>query len=163
MMRQGIDLWLASWSVLSSTWKVTEPAWAMATVGNRAGVLEYVEIGERLVRETEERLGVPELLRLRAWLARDAHDVEAAAALLHQSIEVARKQGARYFELLAALDLVDLSTGTSEAANALSELQRVYSGFTEGFDFPVLKNARKILEARGARLPVLAPVNPLPG
>lgn len=90
-MRQGIDLWLASWSVLSSTWKVTEPAWAMATVGNRAGVLEYVEIGERLVRETEERLGAPELLRLRAWLARDSHDLEAAAALLYQSIEVARK------------------------------------------------------------------------
>jgi hypothetical protein len=45
----------------------------------------------------------------------------------------------------------------------LAELHRVYSGFTEGFDFPVLIGARKTLQAKGVDLPTRAPARPAAG
>jgi len=163
LMRSGVDLWLESSSVMTATLMITTPASAMASVGDVQAVQEYLDIGDRLMRETEERIGQAELLRLRAWVCRKQGDAVAARSALESALSVARQQGARYFELRAALDLIKLTDGKAHEAAAVAELHRVYSGFTEGFDFPVLKNARKILEAGGARLPILATVNPLPG
>lgn len=163
LMRSGVDLWLENSSVMTATLMITTPASAMASVGDVEAVQEYLDIGDRLMRETEERIGQAELLRLRSWVCRKQGDPAGAKTALENALAVARHQGAHYFALRAALDFVKLTDGTEHEAAAVAELQSVYSGFTEGFDFPVLKNARKILEARGARLPVLTTVNPLPG
>ena len=68
---------------------------------------------------------------------------------LSEALAVARQQGALYYELLAAMDLVKLQERTEHEAAAVAELRRTYDGFTEGFQFPVLISARRLLAAHG--------------
>lgn len=63
---------------------------------------------------------------------------------------LSESQGSKLFGLRCAIDLLEICNGGEQEGFALAELQRVYSGFTEGFDFPVMKSARKILESRRA-------------
>ena len=89
-----------------------------------------------------------ELHRLRAeiLLDMDGNAVEEAEALFHQSLEIARRQEAKTFELRAATSLARLwqRQGKRDAAQAL--LAPLYAWFTEGFDTLDLKDAKTLLE-----------------
>ena len=89
-----------------------------------------------------------ELHRLRAeiLLEMDGNAVEEAEALFHQSLEIARRQEAKTFELRAATSLARLwrRQGKRDAAHAL--LAPLYAWFTEGFDTRDLKDAKTLLE-----------------
>jgi predicted ATPase len=89
-----------------------------------------------------------ELHRLRAeiLLDMDGNAVEEAEALFHQSLEIARRQEAKTFELRAATSLARLwqRQGKRDAAQAL--LAPLYAWFTEGFDTRDLKDAKTLLE-----------------
>jgi predicted ATPase len=87
--------------------------------------------------ETHRRRG--ELLRA---LGREA---EAETAWL-RAIEVARSQGARTFELRAALDLGRLWHDRSRGEEAHALLAPLYAQFTEGFDTVDLKEAKALLD-----------------
>jgi tetratricopeptide (TPR) repeat protein len=154
LMRSGVDLWLEHSSVMTATLMITTPASAMAAVGDVRAVQEYLEMGEQLMRDTEERIGQAELLRLRAWVCRHTGDLIGAQKALEDALTVAERQGARYFALRAAIDLVKQSDGDQHEAAALADLKRVYTGFTEGFGFPVLVGARRLLESRGVLIPL---------
>jgi tetratricopeptide (TPR) repeat protein len=153
LMRSGVDLWLEASSVLTATLMVTGPASAMAAVGDVQEVQHYLDIGERLMRTTEERLGLAENLRLRSWVLSQSGDNAGARAVLGEALAVSRRQGTRLFELRSALDLVKLNQGTEYDTASVVELKRAVEGFSEGFDFPVLVGARRVLEARGVTLP----------
>jgi tetratricopeptide (TPR) repeat protein len=150
LMKRGIEQWLATCSVLTATLLVTGPAWAMASTGDLQGVQEYLEIGERLLRETEERTGQAELLRVRAWILSAQGDHDGARTALHDALNVAERQGALLFALRAALDLVKLDLHSNHRPVALAELRRVYSSFEQGFGFPILQEAKRILEENTA-------------
>ena len=89
-----------------------------------------------------------ELHRLRAeiLLDMDGNAVEEAEALFHQSLQIARRQEAKAFELRAATSLARLwrRQGKRDAAHAL--LAPLYAWFTEGFDTADLKDAKALLE-----------------
>jgi predicted ATPase len=89
-----------------------------------------------------------ELHRLRAeiLLEMDGNAVEEAEALFGQSLEIARRQEAKTFELRAATSLARLwqRQGKRDAARAL--LAPLYAWFTEGFDTRDLKDAQALLE-----------------
>src|SRR5439155_24909285 len=88
-----------------------------------------------------------ELHRLRAEILLDTNGnaVEEAEALFGQSLEIARRQEAKSFELRAATSLARLwqRQGKRDAARAL--LAPVYAWFTEGFDTRDLKDAKALL------------------
>jgi predicted ATPase len=88
-----------------------------------------------------------ELHRLRAeiLLDRDSNAVEEAEALLGQSLEIARRQEAKTFELRAATSLARLwqRQGKRDAARDL--LAPVYEWFTEGFETRDLIEAKALL------------------
>ena len=88
-----------------------------------------------------------ELHRLRAeiLLDMDGNAVEEAEALFGQSLEIARRQEAKTFELRAATSLARLwqRQGKRDAARDL--LAPVYAWFTEGFDTRDLKDAKALL------------------
>jgi predicted ATPase len=92
-----------------------------------------------------------ELHRLRAEILpdTDSNAVEEAEALFSQSLEIARRQEAKAFELRAATSLARLSQrqGKRDAARAL--LAPLYLWFTEGFDTRDLKDAKTLLEELG--------------
>jgi class 3 adenylate cyclase/tetratricopeptide (TPR) repeat protein len=149
MMRSGFELWLKSSATLAATVLVTSVARAMASVGDLQSVMDYLDIGERLMRDGQERLGHAEILRLRGWARREAGDTAGAKTALSEALAVARQQGARFYELFAAMDLVKLQERTEHEASAVAELRRTYESFTEGFQFPVLISARRLLAAHG--------------
>jgi predicted ATPase len=86
---------------------------------------------------------------------------------LRTALEVARTQGARTWELRAAVSLARLWTALAEGPKARDLLAPIHAWFAEGFDAPDLKEATALLEelASASRLGVrprrrpAAPVN----
>ncbi|HXQ24104.1 MAG TPA: hypothetical protein VN812_20650 [Candidatus Acidoferrales bacterium] len=85
-------------------------------------------------------------MRAEILLDMDGNAVGEAEALFHQSLEIARRQEAKTFELRAATSLARLwqRQGKRDAARAL--LAPLYAWFTEGFDTRDLKDAKALLE-----------------
>ena len=68
---------------------------------------------------------------------------------MHRALEVARRQGARSWELRAAVSLARLWQAQGRSGNALPMLAEIYGWFTEGFDTPDLVEAKALLEEMG--------------
>jgi predicted ATPase len=64
----------------------------------------------------------------------------------HKSIEVARDQNAKWWELRSTVSLCRLWQRQGKAAEAKQALAAIYNWFTEGFDTPDLKDAQALLE-----------------
>jgi predicted ATPase/DNA-binding winged helix-turn-helix (wHTH) protein len=62
-----------------------------------------------------------------------------------RSLELSRRQGARSWELRAAMDLAKLLTARGQPKNALSLLQPIFGWFKEGLDAPDLLSAKRLL------------------
>jgi predicted ATPase len=79
-------------------------------------------------------------------LLRAGHDPAAAECCFCQAIDVAQRQSAKFWELRAAISLARLwrEQGKRDAAPDL--LAPVYGWFAEGFDTPVLKEAKTLLD-----------------
>ena len=86
-------------------------------------------------------------VRAEILLDKDRDAVEEAEALFGQSLEIARGQEAKMFELRAATSLARLwqRQGKRDAARAL--LAPLYAWFTEGFDTRDLIAAKALLDA----------------
>ena len=65
---------------------------------------------------------------------------------LQAAIQVARQRDARCWELRAATKLARLWRDQGKRAEARGLLTLVYSWFTEGFDTPVLQDAKALLD-----------------
>ena len=119
---------------------------ALGRAGNPAQGLAAVD--EALARSTrnEENWYRPELLRVKGELillrAGEAAAAEAGG-LLHQSLELARRQETASWELRTAISLVRLPHGNRQANSDL--LKAVYRKFTEGHTSSELVLARQLL------------------
>jgi tetratricopeptide (TPR) repeat protein len=69
-----------------------------------------------------------------------------AETCFRRAIEVARKQKARSLELRAAIRLARLWQTMGKAREASHMLKTIYGWFTEGFDTPDLKEAKRLLD-----------------
>jgi predicted ATPase len=140
----------------------------LAGIGSGLGAPQFLSMlaeGLREVARHEDALGAlalglasaeqqgehwydAELHRLRGeiLLDMDGNAVEEAGALFNQSLEIARRQEAKTFELRAATSMARLwqRQGKRDAARAL--LAPLYAWFTEGFDTRDLQDAQALLE-----------------
>ncbi len=71
-------------------------------------------------------------------------DVEAC---FHTALEIARRQGAKSYELRAAMSLTRLWQQQGKRAEAHELLVPIYGWFTEGFDTADLQEAKALLDA----------------
>ena len=78
-------------------------------------------------------------------LKRPDRDPVGAEGYLRRAIEIARTQGARWWELRATVSLARLLRDTNRRDEARSMLAEIYNWFTEGFDLPDLKEAKALL------------------
>ena len=77
---------------------------------------------------------------------------DQAAATLRKAIAVARKQGAKSWELRAATTLARLLVSQGNQVEALAVLTPIHDWFTEGRDTKDLNEAAQLLaELRGAK------------
>ena len=70
----------------------------------------------------------------------------AAEASLHQAIAVARRQSAKLWELRASTSLARLWRDQGKRTEARDLLAPIYGWLTEGFNTPVLQDAKALLD-----------------
>jgi predicted ATPase len=121
---------------------------SLRKAGRHDDALGALALGVARAEQQGQHYYDAELHRLRAeiLLDMDGNAVEEAETLFHQSLEIARRQEAKTFELRAATSLARLwrRQGKRDAAHAL--LAPLYAWFTEGFDTRDLKHAKALLE-----------------
>jgi predicted ATPase len=117
-------------------------------VGRHDDALGTVELGLAQAEQQAQHFYDAELYRLRAEIVldMDGNAVDEAEALFGQSLEIARRQQAKLFELRAATSLTRLWQRQGKRAEARDLLAPVYAWFTEGFDTRDLQDAKALLE-----------------
>src|SRR6185436_11737895 len=146
-LRQGIDQNLATGAKVGRSWFLVMLA-ELYTMNRQWDLgIEAVEQALSHVEETEERYYEAEAYRLKGELisARDGLAANAVAeACFRRAIEVAAGQQAKAWELRASTSLARLWHKSDRSADARHLLSGIYEWFTEGFDVPDLRKARKV-------------------
>jgi len=111
----------------------------------REGLNRLAEAAKE-IETTHERWAQAEIHRLQGalFLSMDNH-IEAEESYRH-AIAVAQEQNAKFWELRAALALARLWRDQGKRSEARDLLAPVYGWFTEGFDTPVLQDAKALLD-----------------
>jgi predicted ATPase len=97
----------------------------------------------------EERLFYAEILRLNGWMLSLGGDFTGAERNFLASLDWARRQQAKSWELRTATSLARLWQSQGRHQDAYMSLAPVYGWFTEGFDTKDLQDARSLLAALG--------------
>jgi len=119
---------------------------ALLRAGRHDEALSLVERTLGAVPGQQDRNHWSELYRLKGDLLRLAGAPPAAVEEpLQRSLEIARQQAARSFELRSAMSLARLRADQGSREEARRLLAAVYDGFTEGLDTPDLVAARELL------------------
>jgi len=122
----------------------------LAGLGRAADALAAVEQAVAAADRGGERWYLAELMRIKAacLLEQDGERHEtAAAACFAAALDVARQQGALFWELRAAIGLSRLRLRQDRPSDARAVLAPVYARFTEGFETSDLRSARELLGA----------------
>jgi predicted ATPase len=122
--------------------------------------LAWIDQGLAIADETGEHFTDPYLHRLcgEILLKRDFADLARAEEAFETSIAIAKQQGARSYELLAALSLAKLYQSTSRAAKACAILAPVLDGLSPTPEMPEIEEAQALfkLSAHGGEGPTAA-------
>src|SRR5215469_12610828 len=107
--------------------------------------LEQIDEVARQIETTQERGTEADMHRVRGELLTAVGDAVAAETRLCKAISVARRQNAKVWELPAANSLARLWRDQGKRHEARDLLAPIYGWFTEGFDTPVLQDAKALL------------------
>jgi predicted ATPase len=148
MLEEGLSAWRATGARLWLPIFLALKAQAQANAGHSEAALQTIEQAIAVSNDTRERWAIAEVLRLKAdlLLAIGRAKPDAIEALLVDSLEIARGQKARSWELRTACDLARLWQGQGRRGDAISLLQASYDQFTEGFETPDLASAKMLLD-----------------
>ena len=119
-----------------------------AMTGGYDRALMQIDQGLAMADETEEHFTDPYLHRLRGeyLLKREPGNSTPAEEAFQTSIAVAKQQGARSYELLAALSLAKLYQSTGRTAEACAILTPALDGFSPTAEMREINDARALLE-----------------
>ena len=115
--------------------------------GRSPAALARIDETLALVERNGDHLYMPEVLRTKGNILAGAvfDDAEAAEACYLSSLDCARRQSAKAWELRTATSLADLRVRQGRAKEAAELLSAVYSGFSEGFGSKDLQVAKALL------------------
>ena len=99
-----------------------------------------------IVEVTQERWAEAEMHRLRGTLLLSMHERAAAEDSFRLALTVAQQQSAKFWELRGAISLARLWRDQVKRTEARDLLAPIYGWFTEGFDTPVLQDAKAFLD-----------------
>jgi predicted ATPase len=153
LMRGGLDAQLATGASLFRPLFLYFLAEACETAGRFEEGLGAVAEAIAIMEKTGERYYEAELHRLKGDLALERSGVEPepgvqreAEECFRRSIEIARQQGARSFELRAATSLSRLWKQQGKKAEARQALTEIYGWFSESFETKDLIDAKVLIE-----------------
>ncbi|MGC2340033.1 MAG: hypothetical protein WA453_00305 [Methyloceanibacter sp.] len=99
-----------------------------------------------IAEKSHERCYEPELHRLRGELALDeGQSPDAVEAHFQRSIEIAKKQKSKAWELRSTMSLARLHQGQRRRGEAYERLSETFAKFTEGFETTDLQAAKSLL------------------
>ncbi|MGE4093235.1 MAG: AAA family ATPase [Candidatus Binatia bacterium] len=167
-LRNAIAAWEQTGARVARTSFLALLGQAYAKLGYREAAMHAVEEALATVAETDERYCEAELHRLKGelLLAQEVKKQKSeildpksqilnpnpqgeAEACFTKALNGARRQGARTFELRAALSLTALWKRQGKHEPARQLVAEVYRHFTEGFTTPDLRRARTLLRQLG--------------
>jgi class 3 adenylate cyclase/predicted ATPase len=136
----------ATGAVTSVPFFLTMLAGALGNAGRPTEGLKQLNEAVRQIEATKECWSESDVHRVRGELLIAVGDAVVAEKSLYQAIGVARRQSAKLFELRAAASLARLWRDQDKRTEARDLLAPIYNWFTEGFDTPVLKDAKALLD-----------------
>jgi predicted ATPase len=145
LLTQGLTAVRATGAVTGTPRLYTWVAEAHAMLGQLVEGLNCLAEAAQIMETTGERHNEAELHRSRGNLLRATGDQSAAERSYHQALAIAKQQSAKLWELLAAVSLARLWQDQGKRNEARNLLAPVYNWFTEGFDTPVLQDAKALL------------------
>jgi tetratricopeptide (TPR) repeat protein len=147
LLRQAVRAMTAKWQRTTMTHTLTWLAQTQALNGNLVDALRT--IGAALKANPEELYVRPETYRVRGELRLKRGERGKAEADFREAISIARRMGAKSWELRATSSLAQLLRDTNRRAEARAMLSEIYNWFTEGFDTADLKAAKALLGELG--------------
>jgi predicted ATPase len=145
LLRFGVNAYRATGAQSWTSYYTALLARACEIMGKIEEGLSLLDDALQIVERTGERWFAGELNRYTGkLLLRQGHS-KAAEELYCKALGIAVEQGAKFWELLAAMSLARLRRDQGRHADARDLLAPVYSWFTEGFDTPDLKEAKALL------------------
>jgi class 3 adenylate cyclase/predicted ATPase len=145
---------LAEWDQLGFTvfrpWALTRLGDACRMAGQWQSALENLAEARRLAQETDNRWCLAETFRLTGDVLLAIGDPATAEASYREAIAIAQQQGAKLWELRAAMSLARLWRDQGKRTEARDLLMPIYGWFTEGFGTPVLQEAKALLDELSA-------------
>jgi hypothetical protein len=155
LFERGRSFWEAGGAQLLQPYLKSVLAEAMAQLGDLDGALVLIdEVIAQVERPGwEERWYYAETLRIKGWLLSLKGDAQGAERAYIASLDWARTQQAKSWELRTATSYARLMRDQGRARESRDLLAPVYSWFTQGFGTKDLKDAKALLaelEASGA-------------
>jgi tetratricopeptide (TPR) repeat protein len=122
-------------------------AWGLSAIGRADEALSLIDESLAQVEKNGNLLYTPELLRVKGTilLLLPKPNRNNAEVCFLQALELSRHQGARAWELRAAIDLAKLLAGRGEIVRAQELLRPVFEHFVEGLGTADLKAAERLL------------------
>jgi pentatricopeptide repeat protein len=147
LMNTGFDLWDGSGARIWSPYAKSIMAEGYALSGDLDKAIGLVDsMLEQVERPGwDERSHLAEILRLKGWMLSLKGDLKGAEKNYLASLDWARKQQAKSWELRTSTSLARLWQGQGKRKKAHQLLAPIYGWFTEGFDTKDLKEAKELL------------------
>jgi predicted ATPase/DNA-binding winged helix-turn-helix (wHTH) protein len=119
----------------------------LAGTGKSTRALDVIGATLEHAKSNGEYWCIPELLRIRCQIliTPDRNGSDAVEQQLRDALRLARKQGARSWELRAAVDLAALWVAQGQRDRARALLLPIFETFDEGLDTADLKAAQRLL------------------
>jgi predicted ATPase len=151
-LKAGLAVWDASGGKLHSPYVKSVLAEGIAMVGDLDDALNIVDQQIEQVERPgwEECVFYAEILRLKGWILTLKDDLDGAEKNYLASLDWAREQKAKSWELRTSTSLARLWQSQGKRKEAHELLAPVYDWFTEGFDTRDLKEAKALLEELAA-------------
>lgn len=148
MLRRALEFFHAGGSSLNRPCGLSVLAEGTAQLGDLDGALASIDEAIEQVERPgwEERYYYAEILRIKGGLLLLKGDIEGAERSYVASLECARHQQAKSWELRTATSYARLMRDQGCSAEAHNLLAPIYAWFTEGFDTHDLKEAQALLE-----------------
>jgi predicted ATPase len=160
-LKAGLAVWQAIGGRTGLPYWKSVLAESMAQLGDLDGALDLID---EVITQTErpgweERWCFAETLRIKGWLLSLKGDLPSAERNYVASLDFARRQQAKSWELRTSMSYARLMRDQGRASEAHDLLAPVYGWFTEGFDTPDLREAKALLIElhNGSGMAVLRP------
>jgi class 3 adenylate cyclase/tetratricopeptide (TPR) repeat protein len=147
-LRGAMERWNAHGALMLTPYLRATLAEGLALSGDLDGGLNLIEESLSQIARPgwEERSHLAEVLRLKGWMLQQQGKLDAAEENYLASLDVAREQQAKSWELRTSTSLARLWQSQGKRKEALDLLKPVYNWFTEGFDTKDLIEAKALLE-----------------